>query len=205
MRGARYYTIILFIILAICLFGIYAGESEPPPDSVKISGKYYQIKPPWLGNGLGSASDPIPDNLAMVPRQYAFDSSRIFVTRETRDAFVAMVKQAEKDGVFFKAKSGFRSYAYQRQLFAARMSKGRSFEQVCKNVAPPGYSQHMLGQAFDLAADTVPFADSKAYKWLKANASKFGFVESYPENTEDGFSWEAWHWRYMWVAKDTLK
>ncbi len=193
------------IFLIIYVSGSHGDENKLPPDSVKISGKYYQIVYPWLGHKIGDKSDSIPGNLSMIPREYACDSSRIFVTQETRVAFISMIKQAEKDGVFFKARSGFRSYSYQAQLFAARMAKGRSFEHVAKNIAPPGYSQHMLGTAFDLATDTVPFADSKAYRWLKVNAGNYGFIESYPENSELGFSWEAWHWRYIGVDNDTLR
>jgi len=199
---------LIFISLFISLItvtGSYGQDTNFPPDSVKISGLYYQIKPPWLGKRLGTEDDPIPNNLSMIPRQYAFDSSKIFVTRETKTAFVAMVEHANKDGIYFKIKSGFRSYPYQRQLYAARMAKGRSFEQVGRNVAPPGFSQHMLGTAMDLAADTIPFAYSDAYKWLKANADDFGFEETYPESRKDGFSWEAWHWNYVGTAKDSIK
>ncbi len=210
MRRAKYYKIVPFIfMLIICLIifvsGLYAEETKIPPDSVIISGKYYQIEYPWLGHKIGDKSDSIPNNLSMIPREYAYDSSRIFVTEETRAAFISMIKEAEKDGVFFEAKSGFRSYSYQAQIFAGRMNGGQSFERVAKDVAPPGYSEHMLGTAFDLATDTVPFAESKAYRWLKANAAKFGFIESYPEISESGFSWEAWHWRYVGTDNNTLK
>ena len=185
MRRTKYFKIVPFvfmplIFLIIYVSGSHGDENKLPPDSVKISGKYYQIVYPWLGHKIGDKSDSIPGNLSMI-------------------------QQAEKDGVFFKARSGFRSYSYQAQLFAARMAKGRSFEHVAKNIAPPGYSQHMLGTAFDLATDTVPFADSKAYRWLKVNAGNYGFIESYPENSELGFSWEAWHWRYIGVDNDTLR
>jgi len=198
----------IFISLIIFLMAVispYGQDTNLPPDSVKISGVYYQIKPPWLGKRIGTEENPIPDNLSMIPRQYAYDSCRIFVTTETKTAFVSMVERANKDGIFFKIKSGFRSYPYQRQIFAARMAKGRSFDQVCRNVAPPGFSEHMQGTAMDLAADTVPFAYSDAYKWLKANAHNYGFVESYPEDMKDGFSWEAWHWNYVGGAKDTIE
>ena len=116
-----------------------------------------------------------------------------------------MIKQAEKDSVFFQVKSGFRSYPYQAQIFARRMNEGESFERVARDVAPPGYSEHMLGTALDLVTDTTPFAFSKAYKWLKANAEKYGFIESYPKDSESGFSWEPWHWRYAGSDADTLK
>jgi LAS superfamily LD-carboxypeptidase LdcB len=204
MRRLRFYIVIQFFVFAVFFAGLYADESALPPDSVKISGKYYQIKPPWLGKKLHDESDPIPENLSMIPRQYAFDSSRIFVTKDTKAAFVAMVEQANRDGIFFKAKSGYRSYTYQRQIFAARLAKGRTFEQVCRNVAPPGYSQHMLGTAFDLSTDITPFANSEAYQWLKAHAADYGFEETYPENAPDGFSWEAWHWHYVGTDRDTL-
>ena len=45
----------------------------------------------------------------------------------------------------------------------------------------------------------VGFDKTDAYKWLLANAYKYGFVISYPkQNTY--YSFEPWHWRFVGVA-----
>ena len=43
------------------------------------------------------------------------------------------------------------------------------------------------------------FTNSAAYKWLKENAYKYGFIERYPEGKTyiTGYSPESWHWRYV--------
>ncbi len=207
MRRKNYYTVLLFfftlIIIPIIPVSItFAEETFISPDSVEISGKYYQIPRSWLGHKIGENKDSKPDNLSMIPREYGYNSSEIYVTIETRTAFLAMIKQAEKDSVFFQVKSGFRSFSYQKRIFARRMNEGKSFGLVARDVAPPGYSEHMLGTALDLVTDTIPFAFSKAYKWLKANAGQFGFVESYPDDPASDFSWESWHWRYVRSGSD---
>jgi len=165
-------------------------------DSVTISGKSFLVPQPWRGRKIGDKSDPQPDNLAMLPLEYGYDSSRIYVTQETKTAFMAMAEASANDGVFFQVRSGFRSYSYQAQIFARRMGENKSFDDVARFVAPPGYSEHMLGTALDLVTDTAPFAESKAYKWLKINAGKFGFTESYPKDSKESFIWEPWHWRF---------
>lgn len=207
MFNKNRYVILSLILTLVAisitpLSDIFADEIKIPPDSVIILGEYYQIPPLWLGHKIGDKTDSMPDNLTMLPRKHGQDSSRIYVTEETKAAFLSMIKQAEQDSIFFQVASGFRSYSFQAQIFARRMSEGKSFERVAKDVAPPGYSEHMLGTALDLVTDTIPFAHSKAYKWLKANAGKFGFIESYPDDSASDFSWEAWHWRYVGNGSD---
>jgi D-alanyl-D-alanine carboxypeptidase len=138
-----------------------------------------------------------PENLVMLPREYGYDSSRIYVTSETKRAFLEMIRAAEKDGIFFKARSGYRGFWYQKKIFERRMKEGKSFGEVVNNVAPPGYSEHMLGTALDMVTDTRPFGLSAAYRWLKNNGGKFGFIESYPKDSQAEFSWEPWHWNYV--------
>ena len=43
------------------------------------------------------------------------------------------------------------------------------------------------------------FTDSEAYKWLKENAYKYGFIERYPEGKTylTGYNPESWPWRYV--------
>ena len=45
------------------------------------------------------------------------------------------------------------------------------------------------------------FANTKASKWLIANAYKYGFVLSFPKGSESitGYKFESWHYRYVGV------
>ncbi|HEX6653415.1 MAG TPA: transglycosylase SLT domain-containing protein [Thermoleophilaceae bacterium] len=86
-------------------------------------------------------------------------------------AFDRMAAAAREAGVFLAVTSGFRSDAEQARLFAAHPDP--------KWVAPPGESLHRYATELDLGPPV-------AYRWLAANAPRFGFVQRY--------SWEPWHW-----------
>jgi len=67
--------------------------------------------------------------------------------------------------------------------------------------AVPGSSDHQSGLGVDIwgkDGDTA-FVKSDAYKWLKENAYKFGFIERYPSGKEKvtGFAAESYHWRFV--------
>ena len=85
------------------------------PDSVELLGNKYAVPPPWRGHLIGDNQSSQPENLVMLPREYGYDSSRIYVTSETKRAFLEMIRAAEKDGIFFKARSGYRGFWYQKK------------------------------------------------------------------------------------------
>ena len=75
--------------------------------------------------------------------------------------------------------------------------------------AEPGHSEHQLGTTVDFTNAAVgyqigqDFGDTEAARWLRENASDYGFVLSYPEGkeAETGYLWEPWHYRYVGVEK----
>lgn len=86
-------------------------------------------------------------------------------------AFDRMAAAARAEGLALIVVSGYRSNAEQAVLFAAHPDP--------KWVAPPGHSLHRLGTELDLGPPG-------AYRWLAANAGRFGFVQRY--------EWEPWHY-----------
>ena len=88
-------------------------------------------------------------------------------------AFDRLETAARADGVSLIITSAYRSNAEQAALFARRPDP--------KWVAPPGRSLHRLGTELDLGPPS-------AYRWLAANAPRFGFRQRY--------SWEPWHFGY---------
>jgi hypothetical protein len=93
-------------------------------------------------------------------------------------------------------RSGYRSYATQKELYARIGFKG--------TVTPPGMSEHQLGLAADIDVDGRFMRRSDAaYQCFEEHAFRFGFILSYPQGnnylpTTD--SYEPWHWRYVGVA-----
>lgn len=68
-----------------------------------------------------------------------------------------------------------------------------------KWVAKPGTSEHQVGLALDINADTNYSSNETVYNWLANNAYKYGFILRYPEGKEDitGIDYEPWHYRYV--------
>src|SRR3954470_9178567 len=88
-------------------------------------------------------------------------------------AFDRIAAAAREAGVFLSVTSGFRSDVEQARLFAAHPDP--------KWVAPPGQSLHRYATELDLGPPG-------AYRWLAANAPRYGFVQRY--------QWEPWHWGF---------
>lgn len=98
-----------------------------------------------------------------------------------------------------------RTIARQKGLFCRpdRIAS-RGIAGQAKWVAPPGYSEHSTGFAIDFGSKNEPqchvspcFKDTATGKWLKANASRFGFELSFPAGNGQGVSFEPWHFRYI--------
>ena len=64
-------------------------------------------------------------------------------------------------------------------------------------VAIPGTSEHQLGIAVDINADTTKSSSDDVYSWLAENAHKYGFIKRYPSDKTDitGVINEPWHYR----------
>lgn len=77
--------------------------------------------------------------------------------------------------------------------------------------ARPGYSEHQTGLAADLSAVgqgcviRTCFSQTKAGKWLAANAWQYGFILRYPKGktATTGYQFEPWHFRYVGVELST--
>ncbi len=180
-------------------------SAGPGQELVAIDGEYFTVTPPWLGHSLHQVIDPRHPGLVMLPREMTFEERKIYVTADTRQAFLKMADAADRDGVHLKVDSGYRSAGYQRAIYRKRLAEGIEFAEISKSVAPPGYSEHMLGCTLDLVPSNWSFKDTPADRWLRANAGRFSFVQSYPANNPKGFSWEPWHWKYVGNVADASR
>ncbi len=163
---------------------------------VEIAGRHYEVPRPWRGKKITDPQPPL-SVMEQIPREFSYNGSRLYVHRQARQAFVRMAEEAKEDGIRLVAHSGFRSSAYQRKIFTSLMAQGRSWDDLVRYVAPPGYSSHMLGFSIDLYPSNWRFASTEAYRWLRRHGSEFGFYETYPESGRGGYPWEAWHWQFI--------
>ena len=119
---------------------------------------------------------------------------------------LAMVESARIDGVELVFSSAYRSYTYQDEVYARNVAT-YGLEQAERESAKPGRSQHQLGSTIDLGSIDDSFGLTDAGLWMSANAWKFGFSQSYPEDLEDltGYRHEIWHYRYITRAGTLLE
>ena len=119
--------------------------------------------------------------------------------------FEEMVAAARGSGVILVPISGFRSIKDQEQLFfAVGAQRNQTPAERAALSAPPGHSEHHTGYAVDVGDGAVPatnlqtnFDNTKAYRWLQANAARFSFEMSFPKDNVQGVSYEPWHWRFV--------
>jgi LAS superfamily LD-carboxypeptidase LdcB len=101
-------------------------------------------------------------------------------------AFNRMTAAArEERGAHLCVNDSYRSYAGQVSVFRRKP----------QFAAVPGTSRHGLGLAVDLGCGAERFGSS-TYRWLKANAGRFGWT--HPAWAEPGGGLpEPWHWEYV--------
>lgn len=114
-------------------------------------------------------------------------------------AWQYMKVRAAEDGVVLQLISTYRSYDYQRELFARKLARGQAIGDILKVNAAPGFSEHHSGRAVDIGTPGFEhleevFENSEAFAWLSAHARDFGFRLSFPRDNPYGVLYEPWHW-----------
>lgn len=156
------------------------------------------------------SKDYVPNDLVVPKIRFNGDVANKYVVSEVATALEDMFTDAKKENIVLLGVSGYRSYAYQDNLYKNKVkTKGKAYAN--KYVALAGASEHQLGLAMDLVSTEYTtldkgFANTKAYKWLGENMQDYGFILRYPEGKEDitGYAFEPWHIRYVGIeaAKD---
>ncbi|QIV95966.1 D-Ala-D-Ala carboxypeptidase [Allofrancisella inopinata] len=126
----------------------------------------------------------------------------VYLEKNTYKAWLALYAAAKSDDIELFIVSGFRSYDYQQKIIDRKLANGQTLEQISKVNALVGESEHHTGKAIDLTTLgekevlTEQFENTEAFYWLEKNASKYGFIMSFPRDNEYGFIYEPWHWCY---------
>jgi LAS superfamily LD-carboxypeptidase LdcB len=176
-------------------------KREQPQEVVVIDNKTYSIPPPWIGSRIVAPKFDYTD-FRQIPVEYTHKGSSIYILASAHGPLVEMLQAAKADGITLKAESAYRGERYQKQIFKRMLAEGRTFEDIVRYVAPPGYSQHVLGTAVDFFPSNWRFADTPDYAWLKENARQFDFAETFSRFNKMKMPWEAWHWNYTRSAPE---
>lgn len=170
-------------------------------------------------------SDPflrLVNNYNALPDDYDIETKGVqkhYVMEVTAaDAMIQMIEAARQDGVALELISAYRTVARQTELHNEMIARYRNagyseeeaYKEATKRVAIPGKSEHNSGFAADIVypnyyaehADLEDsFDESDAFRWLDANAHKYGYILRYPKGKEDitEIIYEPWHYRYVGV------
>lgn len=118
---------------------------------------------------------------------------------------IERLKEMLKANPKLKLASAFRAYNYTGKY--TRKDKDLYKDGKLPTVAPQGFSQHHTGCAIDFDPISDSFANTAEYKWLRENAHKYGFVQTYQNSTVGKgkkfgeMEQESWHWCYQGTAK----
>lgn len=146
------------------------------------------------------------DLVALAGSELSQSRSGHRLRKATLRALETMDRAAKAEGVSLLVSSSYRSYDYQVEVWKRTLASDGEAETEA-SVARPGHSQHQLGTAVDFGSITDAFAQTKASRWLSANAGRFGFSLSFPKGMTEvtGYKWESWHYRYIGVAAAALE
>lgn len=144
-----------------------------------------------------------PNNLVNIPLSYSYgkegDNKLLDYAYEK---FLELWNAANEKGYYLMVTSSYRDYKDQEEIYESR-KKSLGERKADEVAARPGHSEHQTGLVIDMTSIKEKYDDdftnSEAYKWLKENAYKYGFIERYPEGKTyiTGYSPESWHWRYV--------
>ncbi len=150
------------------------------------------------------------DELVATPAEFTIGQPCI-VRRDILPDLLRLIAAAQNDPAVMGQIRGLscqRSIARQRSVFCRESGADASDRAI--SVAPPGYSEHSTGYALDFAvrpANGCPDAEAcmaatPAARWLRANAPRFGFEQSFPGGNKQNVKWEPWHWRWVGASGD---
>lgn len=166
--------------------------------------RYHKVKH-WrrtlLDTNLRLKRDYRPWDLVSVSRANVAGSGTVrkLMIRDLK----ALAAAARKAGKPLAVRSAYRSYDYQKALFASYV-RTYGYGNALKFSARAGHSEHQLGTTVDFTVGPgVPlstrFGDSPSGKWLARNGWRYGFIMSYPKGKKYAscYGYEPWHWRYF--------
>jgi D-alanyl-D-alanine carboxypeptidase len=197
-----------FILLAV-ISGFLFSLTTPRQTADSESTPANSVTTPGTGNAqpqdnavLGHLAYPEAPESELAP---ITADGRIRMRKAAAEKFQAMRQAARSSGVILVPISGFRSVKEQEQLFfEIGAQRNQTPAQRAALSAPPGHSEHHTGYAVDIGDGAAPatnlsadFEKTKAFKWLQANAARFGFELSFPRDNVQGVSYEPWHWRFV--------
>jgi D-alanyl-D-alanine carboxypeptidase len=141
-----------------------------------------------------------------------------YMRKEAYEAFKKMYAAALSDSISLTIVSATRNFEMQKSIWERKWKRPQyegkkdieRITDIMKFSSMPGTSRHHWGTDIDLNSVEPSYFLSgkglKIYKWLTANASKYGFHQTYTAKSSGrtGYEEEAWHWSYLPIAGPML-
>lgn len=164
------------------------------------------------------------EDFVLIPSQYALNENKMYLRKETFEAFLKMQSAADEDAVDLKIASAARNFDYQKDIWNKKwtgftlvdgkdLSKSipngeERFRKILEYSSAPGTSRHHWGTEIDINDANPSYFNrekgKKEYEWLVKNAYLFGFCQTYNLKGADrptGYNEEKWHWSYLPLSK----
>ncbi|WP_238672896.1 D-alanyl-D-alanine carboxypeptidase family protein [Turicibacter sanguinis] len=229
LKSKSYYIIVAVLsLIGIITVIVFISPSKITKienmDTVypNVTGNFYKeitvVKFPKSLNVLVNKNYRLPDNyepddlvLLDVPLyRNNTENEGNYMREEAAEALKSLFSEAEACGYTLIARSGYRSYATQVQLYNRYVSED-GVEAADTYSARPGHSEHQTGLTIDITSPVVnndlteSFGDTSTGKWVRENAHRFGFIIRYPEDrvSDTGYQYEPWHLRYVGIEVAT--
>ncbi|QOR68943.1 M15 family metallopeptidase [Cytobacillus suaedae] len=173
-----------------------------PENILALVNKEHSLPPSYIPEGMVAPDVRFSFGDEDVPKRY--------IRKEAAIALEEMFVQAEKEGIYLFAVSGYRAYETQAYIFDSQVRKVGE-EMAMHAVALPGQSEHQTGLAIDVTSRSAgflleeQFGETPEGKWVQENAHLFGYIVRYQKGKEEitGYQYEPWHLRY--VGKEIAK
>lgn len=203
-RKRKWWLGILISLCVVC--GILAGWAGLTWDGLGSMGASQSREDrPW-NLILVNKDHPIPEDYSVTLLELSNGEK---VDERIYPKLQEMFDAARAQGIYPVVVAGYRTHDVQQKLLDNKIldyeNEGYSrdeAEKLAKQwVAVPGTSEHELGIAVDINADTSLCSSDALYSWLAENGYKYGFIYRYPQDKTDitGVINEPWHYRYVGV------
>ena len=160
----------------------------------------------WIA--LSNAAEPLPEdfepqNLKQISARmvgvHLVTSRAVLLREDALNALYQLLGAADEAGVELYVRQGYRSYADEKRRYDSLQSTGGVGQKPGESSYQTGLSVTLVDRENRSATLTAAFDQTEEFRWLQANAARFGFVLRYPQGKDalTGWSYEPWHFRYV--------
>lgn len=164
-------AVVLAAMLTLILTAVSAPPAGAPGSATPPAAEGAPPIPPGDRGGL-DASGRVVDGVTVFDDEY---DAVARLDPALLDALRTAATDAAQDGVEFVVNSGWRSPDYQARLLQDAIVEYGSEAEARRWVATPETSQHVSGEAVDLA--------ERAASWLSAHGDAYGLCQIYRNET----------------------